>query len=339
MRTFWAVLLTLTIAGLVWLAIGPVRSGGDASLVVASSDEIAPAPPADDSRAQPGSQEPASPKPAVSQPAPPAPTLSEPTSSEPDAAQGDLPTLDQTLGLASEDGTSRDAAPSVEHAAPSTSVSVEAAPGESASPAAPSEAVAPAPSTNDTLANAPQAGPAATGPTPTPVSAEAINRVRTSGPRSTSGAKTRVGRFDLPGAGTDADPVEVPWELLVSAMEDYRPREGKTELPQWAKGLNGKHVRITGFVLFPTFGTQARELLLMKNQWDGCCIGVPPTPYDAIEITLSKPVDLANTTVNYASISGVLQVDPYLVNGWLLGLYLMENATLETIGGSGAGGY
>ena len=28
--------------------------------------------------------------------------------------------------------------------------------------------------------------------------------------------------------------------------------------------------------------------LMMLNQWDGCCIGVPPTPYDAIEVKLKE---------------------------------------------------
>ena len=31
---------------------------------------------------------------------------------------------------------------------------------------------------------------------------------------------------------------------------------------------------------------EVNEALVMLNQWDGCCIGVPPTPYDAVEVRL-----------------------------------------------------
>lgn len=332
MRTFWAVLLTLTLAGVLWLAVDPVRPGGDASFTPASARQepdrpsgsgMPPPPAAIDDRA------------AGSASGPAAGVVAEGRSDRRDSERADseLPTLDQSLGIS----PTNPAEPSREQPLPMEGGGSELATTDRSPP----ESIASAEAVQaDSATAAPGSGPAvATGHTPQTVPLEAIERVRSSAPRSTSGATTRVGRFDLPGAGTSNDPVEAPWELLVSAMEDYRPREGKTELPQWARDLSGKHVRITGFVLFPTFGTQARELLLMKNQWDGCCIGVPPTPYDAVEITLDKAVDLTDTPVNFASISGVLQVDPYLVNGWLLGLYLMENATLESIGGSGAGGF
>jgi len=68
----------------------------------------------------------------------------------------------------------------------------------------------------------------------------------------------------------------------------------------------------------------------MLNQWDGCCIGVPPTPYDAIEVTLANP---ANRTQRFAvegRIVGKFTVDPYLVGDWLVGLYLLEDARLDT---------
>ena len=44
--------------------------------------------------------------------------------------------------------------------------------------------------------------------------------------------------------------------------------------------LTSEHVEITGYVAFPMLMDEADELLVMLNQWDGCCIGVPPTPYD-----------------------------------------------------------
>lgn len=137
------------------------------------------------------------------------------------------------------------------------------------------------------------------------------------------------GRFLVRGSGTKDDPMIVPWELLVSASETYRPRTGLKEMPRRVADLKGKHVRITGYALFPLMSMETTELLLMRNQWDGCCIGVPPTPYDAVEIKLAKPADRKDTFISFVSIEGVLDVDPYVNRDFLLGLYTMSDASVS----------
>ncbi len=140
-------------------------------------------------------------------------------------------------------------------------------------------------------------------------------------------------RFTFEGAGTPDDPYIVPWEALVSARDTYRPRKGKRDIPPWVEQLNGKTVLLNGYLLLPIMQTNTKEVLLMRNQWDGCCIGVPPTPYDAIEIKLTKSTkELSRTRMNYGAIQGTLKVDPYLVKDWLVGLYLMEDGELRDIG-------
>src|SRR5690606_32151497 len=95
--------------------------------------------------------------------------------------------------------------------------------------------------------------------------------------------------------------------------------------------LDGKQVKITGYIAFPLMVSQANELLLMMNQWDGCCVGVPPTPYDGIEVRLSRAVPATSgiNVFHYGSITGTFKVDPYIVNNWLVGMYLIEEASLE----------
>lgn len=136
-------------------------------------------------------------------------------------------------------------------------------------------------------------------------------------------------RFIVRGKGTPADPYQVTWDLLVSANEVYRPRQGKKELPGWANTLNGAYVEITGFLTYPLMADAIEEVLVMRNQWDGCCLGIPPTPYDAIEVSLREPKETTRRGFSYGSITGRLNVDPYLVNDWLIGLYTIEDATLE----------
>ncbi len=136
-------------------------------------------------------------------------------------------------------------------------------------------------------------------------------------------------RFVVPGAGTAEAPYVVSWDLLIAVQEHYRPRQGMTEIPAWIKFFEGKHVRLAGFVMPPMMGDDMREVLLMQNEWDGCCVGVPPTPYDAVEVKLTKnPRGLSQYTMNYGEITGVFKVDPFVQGEWLLGLYLMDGADL-----------
>ncbi len=157
--------------------------------------------------------------------------------------------------------------------------------------------------------------------------------------RREDGAYLIGGTHVVTGEGTVEKPFEVSWEMLVSASRVYRPKQGKLELPEWAALLNGKQVRITGFVAFPFVADAAGECLLMLNQWDGCCIGVPPTPYDAVEVKLGVPLDLTRQAINYGSIRGTFSVDPYLVNNFLVGLYVMDDGVVEATAARDAQGY
>ncbi len=137
--------------------------------------------------------------------------------------------------------------------------------------------------------------------------------------------------FVIRGSGTKSEPYEITWDLLMSAAETYQPRLGMEDIPERVAMLDGKHVKISGHLMFPMITGQADELLVMLNMWDGCCIGTMPSPYDAIEVQLGSPAAVGGNQqfFNYGTIEGVLQVDPYLINDWLIGLFLMDGATLH----------
>lgn len=128
------------------------------------------------------------------------------------------------------------------------------------------------------------------------------------------------------GAGTAAEPYVLSWDVLKTVEKSYDPRNGKETIPDWLNHLDGKVVQIEGNTLVPVVATTTRELLVMQNPWDGCCIGVPPTPYDAVEVALDHDVDFGNTAVGFGSVLGTFYLDPYIVDGWVLGLYLIEDA-------------
>lgn len=136
------------------------------------------------------------------------------------------------------------------------------------------------------------------------------------------------GRFEISGKGTQSEPYLVPFDLLVSASSTYDPRKGLNRLPQRVTFLHDTYVKLVGYVAFPISSTDPKEALVMLNQWDGCCIGVPPTAYDAVEVKLAKPASGDDRFITHGEVVGKLKVLPYTDAGWLLGLYLMEHGEL-----------
>jgi hypothetical protein len=145
-------------------------------------------------------------------------------------------------------------------------------------------------------------------------------------------------RFTVKGDGSAEKPFEVSWEHLISAEELFSPENKKKKLPERITMLHDKWVKIDGNIAFPLMVKQPRELLAMLNQWDGCCIGVPPTPYDAIEVQLKKTVSEEARFATVGSVTGKFLVKPYLVGDWLVGLYVMEQGDLSVKEYGGAGG-
>lgn len=135
-------------------------------------------------------------------------------------------------------------------------------------------------------------------------------------------------RWVVKGDGSAEKPYEVTWEYLISAGETYDPKAGQNDIPPHISMLDGTHVRITGWIAFPLYVQSATELLVMLNQWDGCCIGVPPTPYDAIEVRLRAPAEGDARQATFGTVQGIMSVKPYVVGGWLVGLYVMDQARI-----------
>ncbi len=134
------------------------------------------------------------------------------------------------------------------------------------------------------------------------------------------------GDIVIKGEGTQASPYIVPWDALVSAEAVFDPTNNSLRIPEVVAILQDKYVRLDGYVSFPLMTTQPKELLAMLNMWDGCCIGVPPTPYDAVEVQLSKAITGDARYAVSGRVTGKFSVKPYVVKSWLVGLYVMEQA-------------
>jgi hypothetical protein len=145
--------------------------------------------------------------------------------------------------------------------------------------------------------------------------------------------RTDTGELRIPGRGTDDSAYVLSWDVLRSVQRAYDPKKDKDDLPAWLDAIDGKHVVVEGNTLVALVASETDELLVMQNPWDGCCIGVPPTPYDAIEVKLNRSVTFGYSATGYGAIKGTMKIDPYVVSGWLMGLYVIENASYT----SGAG--
>ncbi len=136
--------------------------------------------------------------------------------------------------------------------------------------------------------------------------------------------------WKITGKGTIDDPYCVSWEFLASAADTYTPRVQDYGFPERILLLHGKHLRVAGYLAFPLVAPTSSECLVMLNQWDGCCIGVPPTPYDAVEVQLQSAIPRSQRhAMAYGSIEGVFEVEPYIVDGWLVGLYMLKHSLVE----------
>jgi hypothetical protein len=187
--------------------------------------------------------------------------------------------------------------------------------------------------------------PAAQPPTPAPKPTEPAKTGAISAPATPTDAAAKIGAYEIlpgkvekkedgttlldgtytiKGEGTKEKPYEITWDLLTSVDQDFDPHAGKKKLPQRIAFLHDTYVKLSGYIAFPMNMQQPKELLLMLNQWDGCCIGVPPTPYDAIEVSLNKTVVGDDRFATTGAVVGKMSIKPYVVGDWLVGLYVMD---------------
>jgi hypothetical protein len=139
------------------------------------------------------------------------------------------------------------------------------------------------------------------------------------------------GKYTVRGKGTESDPFQITWEMLASASAGVDAAAGKYVLPGRIADLRGAWVRISGYWAPPLQVFEAKEAMVMLNKWDGCCIGLPPTPFDSIEAAFAAPIAVKGMHVyRYGTIKGRMQVEPFAAGSFLLGLYRLEDAVMES---------
>ena len=164
----------------------------------------------------------------------------------------------------------------------------------------------------------------------------------TTAPNVTVGAKAVVERIDhqtvridgkymVRGSGSESDPYQITWELLTSAARTVDASKSIYEVPGRIADLRGAWVQISGYWAPPLQVFQTKEAMFMLNKWDGCCIGLPPTPFDSIEATFTKPFAVQGQHLyRYGTIKGRLEIEPFAAGMFLLGFYRLNDAVMES---------
>ena len=169
-----------------------------------------------------------------------------------------------------------------------------------------------------------------------------VTTTNTTAPKVTVGAKAVVERIDhqtvridgkymVRGSGSESDPYQITWELLTSAARTVDASKSIYEVPGRIADLRGAWVQISGYWAPPLQVFQTKEAMFMLNKWDGCCIGLPPTPFDSIEATFTKPFAVQGPHVyRYGTIKGRLEIEPFAAGMFLLGFYRLHDAVMES---------
>lgn len=134
-------------------------------------------------------------------------------------------------------------------------------------------------------------------------------------------------RFRVIGGGRDDDPYRISWELLTSAGAYIDPAQLAVTPPPWIRLLDDTFVEISGYYSTPLRVDRTKSLMLTLNRWDGCCVGLPPTPFDAIDLVLREPMEMKGLhLLRFGTFRGRMRVEVFEAAGYLIGLYRIEDA-------------
>jgi hypothetical protein len=118
-------------------------------------------------------------------------------------------------------------------------------------------------------------------------------------------------------------------DLLKVLNMDPVPPDAATYMPDWLKGLDGRRIRIRGF-MYPTFQQTGVHAFGLARDNQICCFGRNQKIYDVFDVVLHE-----GATTNYIpnrpfDVVGVFHIRPEADAGKLYHLYEMDDATVMT---------
>lgn len=114
--------------------------------------------------------------------------------------------------------------------------------------------------------------------------------------------------------------------LKVLNMEPVPPN-AVDYFPDWLKALDGKRIRLRGF-MFPTFVAEGIRSFGLARDNGICCFVRQPKIYDMIEVTLADGVTTDYIDNRPFDVEGIFRIDPDADDTELFQLYRIEDAVV-----------
>jgi hypothetical protein len=118
-------------------------------------------------------------------------------------------------------------------------------------------------------------------------------------------------------------------DLLKILNMDPVPPDADKKMPAWLKGLEGKRVRIRGF-MYPPFSQTGIHAFGLARDNQICCFGRDPKIYDVFDVQMRDGVTTDYLPNRPFDVVGVFHIRPEVEDGKLFHLYEMNDATVIT---------
>lgn len=118
-------------------------------------------------------------------------------------------------------------------------------------------------------------------------------------------------------------------DLLKVLNMDPVPANAATMMPAWLKGLEGRRIRIRGY-MYPTFQQTGVHAFGLARDNQICCFGRNPKIYDVFDVVLRDGVTTDYLPNRPFDVVGVFHIRPEADDGKLFHLYEMDDATVVT---------
>lgn len=114
-------------------------------------------------------------------------------------------------------------------------------------------------------------------------------------------------------------------DLLKVMNAEPVPVDIADRLPSWLKELDGRRIRIRGFMYPPTLEEGIRGFVLARDN-QICCFGRSPKPYDLINILMRDGVTTHYIQNRPFDVVGVFHIVPAASDGTIYELYELDDA-------------
>ncbi len=118
-------------------------------------------------------------------------------------------------------------------------------------------------------------------------------------------------------------------DLMMVLNMDPVPLDAVSHFPEWLKGLEGKKVRIRGF-MFPPPRQDGITYFQLARDNEICCFGRDPKVYDLIAVEMTKGTSTSYIPNRPFDVIGVFHIDPFIDGDKMYELYRLDQASIVT---------